>query len=45
MWIENQNNLLGHIYKLLWKWNMEMEQIKNCLMKWVHNFKEVITVE
>lgn len=42
---ENQDNLLGCIYKLFLKYDTETEQIKNCVTKWMQNFKEVATME
>lgn len=42
--VPNQDNLLEHIYKLLFKYDMEKKQIKNCMVKQMQNFKDAITI-
>lgn len=36
--IQNQNNLLENIYRLLLKYDTEAEKIKNYIIKWMKNW-------
>ena len=37
---ENKPHLLSKIYKLLLRFETELEQVKNCMVKWMQNFNE-----
>lgn len=45
MLLQKQDHLLGHIYKLLLKNDAATEQIRNCMIKWMQNFKDTVTAE
>lgn len=42
--LQNQDHLLGYIYKLLFKYEIETKEIKS-MIKWMQHFKEVIPVD